>query len=57
MPLPVGYWNVGGELKEDGRVLGVVLEQVDVDAGVDGLKQHATVCWVVFRAERDGKLK
>ena len=52
MPLAVGDGNVGGELEEDGRVLGIILEQVDVHARVDGLKQHATVCGVIFRTEK-----
>ena len=50
MPLTVGDWNVSWELEEDWRILRIVLEQVDVDARVDCLKQHTAIGRVVLRA-------
>ena len=43
VPLAVGDRNVGRELQEDRRVLGIVLKEVDENAGIDRLKKDATV--------------
>jgi len=51
VPLAVGDWDVGRELEENRRVLRIVLEQVDVDAGIDSLDQDSAVRRVKFGTE------
>ncbi len=43
MPLTISDRNVSWELEEDRRILGIILEQVNVDTRVDSLKQHTPV--------------
>ena len=50
VPLSIGNWDVGRELKEDRGNLAV--KEVDIHARVDGLQEDALVHGVVLRTEK-----